>query len=64
MGIIETPGVPLDSRGNGNGNVDENGNRCDGNGMTIYTITFPLLSLYFQFSVFMHLRQTALKTKI
>jgi len=37
---------------------DENGNKCDGNWINIFTMTFPFPSLLFQFSVFMHVRQT------
>ena len=30
---------------------DGNGNGCDGNGISIFTMTFPFRSLYFQLSV-------------
>ena len=33
------------------------GMECEGNAINIFAITFPVPSLYFPFSVFMHVRK-------
>jgi len=44
MAVIGIPCVPWDYHRNEKGN----GNECDGNWITIFTITFPFQSLHLQ----------------
>jgi len=47
-----------ESHGKGNNNVAVNGNALDDNGSDVFKVIFP--SHFFQFSIFMHVRQTLL----